>query len=220
MTEKDRLYLDILDGLSVYYDSPLIQDIVKTAAEFPEPDLGTAFNHNQTASKTWLIEALHDALGGNLGVVYVLGGWYGVLGALLLHDRRFDISRLLSVDLEDHCRPVAESLNRTHVDGGRFTALTADMLGLDYAGGATAPKPDLLINTSCEHLERFGDWFAGVPDGMALALQSNDFFDCDYHVNCVPSLAALEAQAPMTEILFAGELETKNYTRFMLIGRK
>jgi hypothetical protein len=219
MTEKDRLYLDILDGLSVYFDSVLIQDILKTVAAHPEPDLGTAFNHNQTASKTWLINSLHDAVGGDLGVVYVLGGWYGVLGALLLHDRRFTIPHLVSVDLEDHCRPVAESFNRTPLEAGRFSALTADMLELDY-GASLAPKPDLLINTSCEHLDRFGDWYAAVPDGTVLVLQSNDFFDCDYHVNCVPNLAALQAQAPMTEVLFAGELETKNYVRFMTIGRK
>ncbi|TIM12222.1 MAG: class I SAM-dependent methyltransferase, partial [Mesorhizobium sp.] len=36
--------------------------------------------------------------------------------------------------------------------------------------------------------------------------------------NCVASLAAFEAMAALREVRFSGELPTKNYTRFMLIG--
>ncbi len=218
MSDKDQFYLDILDGLSVYYDSPFIADVLKTAARHPEPDLAHALNYNQTTSKTWLLKALHGAVGGELGVVHVLGGWYGVLGAMLLHDRRFDVRRLLSIDRDAGCKPVAESLNRTHVESGRFEARTADIYELDYA---PANRPDLIVNTSCEHLQRFAEWYAGLPAGMLLVLQSNDFFDCiPHHVNCVPDLEAFKGQAPMSEPLFEGQLKTKNYTRFMLIGRK
>ena len=216
MFDKDRFYLDILDGLSVYFESAFVADLLKTVARHPVPDLGTALNHNQVASKKWLVERFHAACGGAHGVVYVLGGWYGVLGAMLLGEARFDIARLVSVDLEPACRPIAESLNRTHVAAGRFEALTADVYGLDYA----SEPPDVVINTSCEHLERFAEWFDRIPEGMLLVLQSNDFFDCDSHVNCVPDLAALRRQAPLSESLFEGALETKNYTRFMVIGRK
>lgn len=216
MSEKDQFYLDILDGLSVYFSSRFVADLVKTVAAHPEPDLAHALNHNQTASKTWLLEHLHASLGGAFDEVWVLGAWYGVLGAMLLDDARFEIGRLLSVDIEPACATVAESLNATPAASGRFEALSADMYDLDYAAGA----PDLVINTSCEHLERFAEWYARIPPGTAVVLQSNDFFDCDYHVNCVPDLAALAAQAPMAERRFEGSLETKNYLRFMVIGRK
>jgi hypothetical protein len=51
-------------------------------------------------------------------------------------------------------------------------------------------------------------------------LQSNDYFACREHVNCVADLAAFRLQAPLAQTLFAGEREMRRYTRFMLIGRK
>ena len=115
-------------------------------------------------------------------------------------------------------------MNATHVRAGKFAARTADMLDLDYgpaiASAADPRAADLVINTSCEHLADFGRWYERVPRGQRLVLQSNDYFACDQHVNCVPDLAAFRAQAPMREVLFAGERRMKRYVRFMLIGRK
>ncbi len=94
---------------------------------------------------------------------------------------------------------------------------TTDPVAASAAGGG---KADLLINTSCEHLAEFGRWYERVPAGQRLVLQSNDYFACDQHVNCVADLAAFRAQAPMQEVLFAGERRMRRYVRFMLIGRK
>jgi hypothetical protein len=232
MLSKDDFYKDILKGLAVYFDSDFISDIQKTTVAFPRPELANALNKNQTRSKKWLIDALHQAMGGRLGVVHILGGWYGVLGAMLLHDRRFDIDQVVSIDNDPTCEAVANSLNGTLYSDGRFTSITADIYELDYNAAALAmdgisnpvPRavvmPDIIISTSCEHLSRFGDWYENLPAGMPLVLQSNDFFDCDEHVNCVPDLEAFKRQAPMAEILFEGGLALKKYTRFMLIGRK
>jgi len=79
---------------------------------------------------------------------------------------------------------------------------------------------DLVINTSCEHVEDFERFYARVPDGQQLVLQSNDYVTCAEHVNCVSDLAAFRAQAPMRERLFEGKRRMRRYTRFMLIGRK
>jgi hypothetical protein len=91
------------------------------------------------------------------------------------------------------------------------------MLAVDYRRD---PVADLVINTSCEHLGNFAAWYDRVPAGQLLALQSNDYFACAEHVNCVPDLAGLAAQAPMRELLFAGERKLSRYVRFMVIGRK
>jgi hypothetical protein len=122
----------------------------------------------------------------------------------------------VSVDVDPHCAPVAESLNATHVGAGRFEARTADMRELDYASEAA----DLLINTSCEHVDGFDRWYARVPRGQRLVLQSNDYAAIAEHINCVPDLAAFMAQAPMRDVRFAGQREMRRYTRFMLIGSK
>ena len=176
------------------------------------------------ASKLWLAESLLEAAGPAYANVTILGGWFGVLAAVLLHDPRFSIGKVTSVDIDPRCEAIARSVNATHVRAGKFAARTADMLELDYGppiSSAADPRvADLVINTSCEHLSEFGRWWERVPRGQRLVLQSNDYFTCDQHVNCVPDLAAFRAQAPMREMLFAGERRMKRYVRFMLIGRK
>lgn len=223
-TPADEYYRDIIEGLAIYTRSALHHDVLATVTRHPAPDLGAAFNKNQIASKMWLAEALLGAVGPDLGEVTILGGWFGVLAAVLLHDPRFAIDRIVSIDIDPRCAAIAESVNATHVRAGRFAARTADMLEIDYeadaAHGSGGGKADLLINTSCEHLAEFGRWYARVPTGQRLVLQSNDYFACDQHVNCVADLAAFKAQAPMQEVMFAGERRMRRYVRFMLIGRK
>ena len=69
-------------------------------------------------------------------------------------------------------------------------------------------------------MTRFTEWYDGIPAGMLMVLQSNDMFDEEDHVNCVADLEDFKRQAPLSELLFAGALPLKRYTRFMLIGRK
>ena len=215
--DKDEFYLDILDGLAIYLDNPFIADMVKAVSRYRGPYIANSLNKNQMASKKWLIDELYHATGGKLGTGYVLGGWNGVLSAMLLQDPRLEIDALFSVDLDPACRAVAETMNAHHVKAGRFTAVTADMYEMDYGGD---PKADTLFNTSCEHLEKFTEWYGGTPAGALMVLQSNDMFDEETHVNCVADLEAFKRQAPMAELLFAGALPLKRYTRFMLIGRR
>ena len=217
LDDKDEFYLDILDGLARYLDNPFIADMVRAVSLYPGPYIANSLNKNQMASKKWLIDELHRATGGRLGTGLVLGGWNGVLSAMLLQDPRLEIARMISVDMDPGCRAVAETMNRRHVKSGRFQAVTADMLTIDDGVVAAA---DIFFNTSCEHLARFSEWYGGTPEGMLMVLQSNDMFDEESHVNCVADLDAFKRQAPMAELLFAGALPLKRYTRFMLIGRR
>ena len=210
-------------------------ELLNQSVPFAPDDLQHAFNHNQIASKSWLLDALFGTLGGRFGTVAVLGGWYGVLGAMLLGDDRFDIDRVLSFDIDPNCARVAAALNRKHAAEGRFEAVMADVCELDYAGlskhsngRAAAPGAagngteiaDLVINTSCEHMTPTRAWYSRVPRAMPQVLQSNDYFDCPDHVNCMADLEAFKADVPMAELVYQGALERKRYTRFMLIGRK
>ena len=128
------------------------------------------------------------------------------------------------MDLDPRCAAIAESLNATHLRAGKFAAQTADMLAMDYAPGRSrgdaAQGVEVVINTSCEHFREFGRWYDRIPPEQLLVLQSNDYYVCGEHVNCVPDLATFRSQAPMREVLFAGERKMPHYVRFMLIGRK
>ena len=222
--DKDEYYHDILDGLATYYANPFIADILATVSRFTAPDLGAALNKNQITGKLWLTNELHRAVGGRLGNIYILGGWYGVLAAMLLHDNRFDITGVVCIDRDEHCKPIADSLNRTHISRGKFRAITADLQQLDYedilVNSNSKTRPDVLINTSCEHLDQFEQWYAKIPSGTLQVLQSNDYYACEEHTNCVPDLETFQQQAPMHELLHAGSLRLKKYTRYMLIGYK
>ncbi|HEX6136792.1 MAG TPA: class I SAM-dependent methyltransferase [Casimicrobiaceae bacterium] len=219
-TFDDAFYRDILEGLAVYCDSAFQRDILATISRHQEPRIAVALNKNQMASKVWLAESLLAAAGPRLGRVLILGGWVGALAAVLLHDRRFVVERVDSIDIDPRCAPIAESLNATHVHSGRFGARTADMVDLDYVREFGGEGADLVINTSCEHLADFDRWYARIPAGQLLVMQSNDYFACAEHVNCVPDLAAFRRQATLAEVLFAGERRMRRYVRFMLIGRK
>jgi hypothetical protein len=216
-TPPDAFY-DILRGVAALTGNGVVADLARLVADEMPPDLWIAFNHKQIGSKRWLVDALAQVLPQPQGPVWVLGAWYGVLGALLLADERLSIPAVVSVDLDPACAPVAERLNRRHVAAGRFRALTADMMALDFA--AQQPAPGLVINTSCEHLADVPGWLATLPRGLPLLLQSNDYVRELDHRSCVASLEAFKAQAGLSETLFAGALPTKNYTRFMLIGRR
>ena len=95
-------------------------------------------------------------------------------------------------------------------------ALTEDIHNLDYN------KCDTIINTSCEHIKNFSDWYDNIPDNKLLILQSNNFSEIEEHVNCVTSLEEFKQQCYISNLLYSGELDidVAGYTRYMLIGRK
>lgn len=208
---RDQAY-DLVRGIAVYAESPLVGGIARIIARHPQADIANAFNHKQVACKMWARDRLFESLGGRFDRVWILGGWYGVLAAMLFEDSRFEISAIESIDIDADVAPVAESLNRDA--GPRFTARTADMYALDYA----ADRPDLVVNTSCEHIADLRGWLALLPAGTPVLLQSNDYFSEPTHISCVASRADFEAMAGLRDLRFSGELPQRNYTRFMLIG--
>ncbi len=219
MFDHDGLKSETLTDLAAFSGPADFSEGVRGRFTAPPEGLEHAFNANQIASKTWLLDRTYETLGGDFGTVHVLGGWYGALGALLLGDARFRVARVLSYDIDPVCAPVAERVNATASAQGRFKAITADAVTLDYRLGA-GQAPNLVINTSCEHMPPEADWYGRIPAGMPMAVQSNDYFDCDEHVNCVADLAALKVQLPMSELYYEGMLKRRRYTRFMLIGRR
>ncbi|PRD42433.1 SAM-dependent methyltransferase [Phyllobacterium phragmitis] len=207
----ERAY-DLTRGIAAYAASPLIEGLARVVARHPEAEIANAFNHKQVACKMWARDKLFESCGGRFGRVWVLGGWYGVLPAMFFDDARFDMDMIESIDIDPDVAAIAETLNRSA--GERFKALTSDMYALDYA----AAKPDLVINSSCEHIADVRGWLDILPEGTRVLLQSNDYFSEPSHINCVASLTAFEEMAALREVRFSGELPTKNYTRFMLIG--
>lgn len=203
---------DLARGIAAYTRSPLIEGIGRVIAKHQDAHIANAFNHKQVACKVWARDTLFEVAGPSYGKIAILGGWYGILGAMLLEDQRFDVAAVDSFDIDPDVEAVARTLNAAFPD--KFHAVTADMYAIDYAALAA----DVVINTSCEHIADLKAWLDRIPAGTRVLLQSNDYFSEPTHINCVASVEEFAKQAALTTVEFAGALPTKKYTRFMLIG--
>ncbi len=223
--------LIILNGLQRIYNSPFLENLRRVLTKYPNVDLNDVFSQGQIDSKQWLIRELHHCPE-SLGTIFVLGGWYGSLSALMLESPLI-FDKIRSFDIDPKCADIADTFNRTWVmDDWRFKASTADMHELDYietvydtyrADGTICEmvdRPDTIINTSCEHIDRFEEWIEKIPSGMLIILQSNNYYEGNDHINCVETLYDFKKQANLSNILFDGTLKLEKYNRFMIIGRK
>jgi hypothetical protein len=189
------------------------------------------FSRGQLASKLWLITELKK-LDLDLGTVFLCAGWYGTL-AVMMFENKLKISKIRSFDIDPSCVQIAERFNKPwEMDAWKFKASTADILNLNYDktsyevfkpdGSAVTlvDVPNTIVNTSCEHIENFNQWYEGIPDGRLVILQTNDYFDIEDHVNCSNSLIDFADKTPMRDCLYEGELELPKYRRFLRIGYK
>jgi hypothetical protein len=196
----------------------------------PEAELIDLFSKGQMDSKRWLVEKLIK-LDVSLGTVFICAGWYGSL-ATFLFEAGLDIEKIRSFDVDPSCADIADTFNRSWVmDGWTFKASTLDIMDMNYpttyttyrANGTSleiTDDPDTIINTSCEHIGDFAEWYDKIPDGKLVILQSNDYIEIKDHVNCSDSLADFAVSTPMTKELYSGKLELPKYTRWMRIGIK
>jgi len=191
------------------------------------------FSRGQLQSKLWLVEELKKCKV-DLGTVYLCAGWYATL-ATMLFESGMKVDKIRSFDIDPTCVDIAETFNKPwFVDSWRFKSVTKDIMHITYdehwweswsnannrMSKPILDKPDTIINTSCEHIENFSDWYAKIPDGKLVVLQNNDYFDIDEHVNCVNSLQEFEAMTTMSKVLYNGKRDLPKYTRFMRIGFK
>ena len=223
--------VNLLNGLEYLYpENKVVSQIKRTLTMFPESETAMvdAFSLGQLESKLWLIENLPD----ELGTVFICAGWYGTLASFMFERARDKFDKIRSFDIDSSCAPVADNMNRPWVmDGWQFKASTLDILNMEYptthttyrADGSSlqlTEMPDTIINTSCEHIKNFADWYDHIPRGMLVVLQSNDFFEVPDHVNCHKTLEDFAEQTPLRKELFSGTLPLSKYNRFMRIGFK
>ena len=191
------------------------------------------FSRGQLESKLWLLTEL-GKLNVELGTVFLCAGWYATL-ATMLFESDIKIDKVRSFDIDESCVDIAETFNKPwFVDEWRFKSITQDIMDINYnqhvwqywsnannrMSYPITDSPDTIINTSCEHIENFQEWYDLIPDGKLVVLQSNNYYEIEEHVNCVRSIEEFAVKAPMDNILYSGELDLPKYKRFMLIGFK
>lgn len=223
--------INLLNGIEFLYpDLKLISQIKKTLFEYPESEshFNDAFSIGQIKSKLWLI----DHLPNNLGLVFICAGWCGTLANFMFERCPTKFEKIRSFDIDPVCASIADVFNKPEViDNWKFKASTANIHNIQYPYQYKTQRfngtvvelcemPDTIINTSCEHIENFNEWFNKIPIGKVVVLQSNNYFEIPEHVNCSLNLLEFSSSTPMATVLYEGELDLIKYKRFMKIGIK
>jgi hypothetical protein len=194
-----------------------------------------AMSRSQMRSKIWLVEELAK-INSNYDNVAVMAGWFGQIKTI--YDKRLTYSKMRIVELDkDACKTSDYIFNITNLENYKVKAVHADINGLTlhkngYEWNVENFKedtmygekflPNLIINTSAEHMTE--DWFHQIrfkemESDPIVAIQSNNMFDGEGHINCVYSVDHMKKKFPMKEVLYEGELQLKGYKRVMIIGR-
>lgn len=224
--EEHKLFFENWRQVDNYLDAgfvnvtPLYLEQVNQR-KYPED----AFSKGQVLSKVWL---LHELRG--LGVISdnstiaILGCWVGSIVDFLLKD--YMIKRIYGFDLDAKSVDLAEQFNDRHVeDNWKFKGVVADvnnmstnLMRFETNGELIEVTPEVIINTSCEHMGT--EWFETANDEQLIVMQTNNSPDFEGHVNTCSSIEHMKEKYPMSICLFAGEMITPIYTRYMQIGYK
>ena len=184
-----------------------------------------AFSKGQLASKGWLLQQLNSVVTPKPDVtVAILGCWIGSLVDPLLDVT--SANRIYGLDLDPSAIELAEKFNQQHVQNSwRFKGVVADVSTLvtsdmefETGGELINVRPDVVVNTSCEHMDTH--WFETADSDQLIILQTNDSEGYDGHINTCANLDEVKQKYPMSQIKYAGQLSLPAYTRFMLIGYK
>jgi len=186
-----------------------------------------AFSKGQLISKAWLLEKLLRC--GQLNpqqqyTVAILGCWIGSIVEPLM--QIVNTQRIYGLDLDPAAIELAEQFNQRHVQNSwLFKGVVADVGVLDTGlmqfetgGELIEVTPDIVINTSCEHMDTH--WFDTALQSQLIVMQTNDSPHYDGHINVCASVEEMQLRYPMSNLLYAGEMRTPAYTRLMQIGYK
>jgi len=216
--------------LNRYIDTQFIQAFKNFSINNIEYDKD-CFSRGQLQSKLWLVEELKK-LNLDLGTVFLCAGWYATL-AVMLFESGIKLDKIRSFDIDPSTLDIAKVFNKPWLmSDWEFNTIVEDIYDVNFtkhtynvvrSDGTTCQlidTPDTIINTSCEHLSDFILWYNKIPKEKLLILQANNYYEVEEHVNTYNTLEEFSASAPMTKVLYEGELELPKYKRFMKIGFK
>lgn len=187
------------------------------------------FSRGQLKSKLWLVNELKK-ISVDLGVVFLCAGWYGTL-ATMIFESGISVEKIRSFDIDETTEKIAEIFNKPYViSDWKFKSVVQDINDINFENHAYIVSkdsgevellcdcPDTIINTSCEHIENFEQWYAKIPAGKLVVVQCNNYKEIAEHVNTHETLNSFAVQTPLDVELYSGELDLGIYKRFMRIG--
>lgn len=183
-----------------------------------------SFSSAQMQSKLWLVTTLEKSLDEHFPTdkngyrIWMLAGWYGLTNLLIRTRSKIPVKEIRSFDIDPSCEPIADAINNLWVwKAWEFKAHTKDVNMLEYD-----PKPDVIINSSVEHMTS-KDWWNNIPNHTFVCLQASDLAHDD-HVNTFSSYRDLQEAYPLSEQVFEGvkrfQYGNEGFYRSMIMGWK
>lgn len=200
------------------------------------PHLWDSLSENQIQSKIWLVEKLLPIMFEDDGIrAQIWGGWFGFPLIDLLLDK-LEFEYIENIDLDDKAIGLFKKIrNLKGYDAEnipRMMGTVGNVMDTNIRDWTT----DLVINTSSEHMPPLPEILKGkgirsfycMPrekykskkkGPCIFALQSNNMFHIEDHINCVNDEDELVKNSGLETILYKGSLDMPNgYKRFMVIG--
>ncbi len=169
-----------------------------------------SLSQGQLDSKFWLVDELVKLKWEDQMHIEIIGGWFG-----------FPLIEMLSylpikqIDVYDK-DPVCVDIMAQYVNAMNMPFRIVSFG--DYFERKEKRRRQLIINTSSEHMEDITcmrEWYKGNP---VVAVQSNDFYSIEDHINCVQNEDELVEKMNLKEVIYKGRRSQPQYTRFMAIG--
>ncbi len=168
-----------------------------------------SLSYGQLGSKMWMVENLPK---GNNIHIEIIGGWFGCPLIDLLNSK-LNIKKIDFYEIDESCKKIlAQYLNHFNFE------FEVSVFG-NFFERKELRRRDLIINTSSEHMHdiiEMKEYFKGNP---AIAIQSNNYFDLDEHINCVHDVEELISKNELKRVWYKGGKKFEKYTRFMAIGQ-
>jgi len=212
-----------------YKIDPITQKAIK---KFPHrsTDIAQSFDEKQIKSKEWLVQELFKVFYtyrsetiSKIKKINILGSWYGqVLSELLttnliLEEKFLELDQFKNIDKKDLYIKTSNlsfyEIDAEAIEIGKLYNPDSKFCNQDVTEIEFSGSDKLIINTSCEHMKPIN-----VKKSI-IALQSNNYFEVEDHINCVNNVEELIDQYDFKEIYYKGELDFEKYKRFMVIGK-
>ena len=198
-------------------------------------DVLNSLNEKQQVSKDWLVEKLNDykypfrhKLKKDRISIMLLCSWYGMLAYKLIEKFNVKkIDRIYCVDFDPKSKMIANRLFRKidneNLQKGILTQVNFRDKDIKDLTKEEMSNCEIIINTSCEHLEQqiIYDNLDKCPSGTLIVLQSNNYVDCNQHINTSKNLE--EFSSRYDKFLDNKKMYIKSflhYDRYMVIGVK
>lgn len=177
---------------------------------------------NQLKSKKWLIDALEIVVEEHFENTpeinfQLFGGWFGFPLSKMLKDKIEKTNNVYNIDKDPNTEKVFNKFKTIY-----------DIKGMHFCQDVMKPTPydhktHVVINTSSEHMPSLSKILEIRKFDKAktiFALQSNNMFHVDDHINCVENENELLEKSGIKKIIYKGSLDMPNgYKRFMVIGK-